>query len=944
MKYIPFNIKTDYYLLNSLIKIDELINFCVNNNVQVCAICDNNLGASFEFYQKCKKNNIKAVIGLEVDFEGNILYLYPENETGYKNLLKINTLMENNRLTEQQLIKYSNFITCILSYQSINIFTKVNFFENLFIGYTNDDEKLNALIISSNVIYNPDVKMFYKEDKVYLEYLNKLGGLNNLIKDNYLKEVKLDMQDEYNCFFSKINLSFNNTTKYIPKFNEHTDSFEYLKRLAKIGLEKRLAGISLERYDERLNYELEVIKDMGFTDYFLIVYDYVLYAKKNKILVGPGRGSAAGSLVCYAIGITDIDPIKYDLLFERFLNKDRITMPDIDIDFDSEKREEIINYVRNKYGSENVAVGLTYSTLKSKMILREISKIENINTDIFNKFINIIDRSKSLSENYKNNMVVKYLNTYSELKKVYKVSLKLENIKKNISTHAAGVVICSEALDNVIPIKLVNNNYSTGITMDYLEDLGILKMDFLGLKNLTIISKIINEIGEDVLKNIDLNDSKVIKLFTDAKTDSIFQYETPAMKRLLRKLKPKNFDEIVAAVALVRPGPSEFLDEYIYNKHNSEKIFYTDSRLKNILEETYGIILYQEQIIKIFVEIAGFTASEADLIRRSISKKKGDFIIESRAKFVKGSIDNGYKENEANLIYDKIIKFAGYGFNKSHSVAYAIIAFQMAYLKVYYEINFASVILNDNKDDVLAENFLIELKNKNIKIIKPDINFSKENFYIQNNNLILPFSMIKGVSKEVVTSILNGAPYSDFFDFILKNKDLKVNVIETLIKAGAFRSLKVNMSVLLNGINIAKNYADLKGYGPKPILPFVEELSEKQILKNELDIFGFYLGNHPASKYVNPKIMKLVNKERNLFNSITTVVLVEDIKVIKTKKNTDMAFLKVSDETQKDDFLVFSENLKYLENVNKNDLIIVDGKVSKSFDKISVIVNKIRKE
>ncbi len=944
MKYIPFNVKTDYLLLSSLIKLDDLISFCVSHKLDRCAICDDNLGASLEFYNKCISNNIKPVIGLFVNYGDYELYLYAENYDGYKNLLKINTFKESGSIDENILIKYSNNVLCVIPYEARELFNKFSCWNNTFIGYKNNEEKVNSLLLTSNVVYNVNIKMFRKEDKVYLEYLNKLGGFNNLLEKNYISEVSLEESLEYDNLFGKINLVFEFGEKYIPVFNKDKNSDEYLSRLANVGLLKRLNNECSDEYKKRLDYELSVIKEMGFTDYFLIVYDYVLYAKKNKILVGPGRGSAAGSLVCYATGITDIDPIKYNLLFERFLNKDRVTMPDIDIDFDSNKRDEIISYVRGKYGYKNVAVGLTYNTYKAKLILREVAKLFNVDSSLFEKFIKLVDRSKSLRDNLDNKFLKKYLDTYDELKNIYKVSIRLENLKKNVSTHAAGVVICSEELDNIIPIRASGDNYTTGITMDYLEDLGILKMDFLGLKNLSLISSILEKHDENILKNMSLTDEKVIDVFKKVYTDGIFQYETVPMKRLLRKLKPDSFDEIVAAVALVRPGPSDFLDEYINNKENPGGIKYISNDVKEILSETYGIILYQEQIIRLMTVVGGFSASSADLIRRAISKKKDGVLNASAEKFINGALAKGYSADDATDLFNKIVKFAGYGFNKSHSVAYALIAYQMAYLKVYYQMDFVNAILNESKDINMAENYLVELKNKGVKVIKPDINYSKDIFYVYNKQLILPFTMIKGLSKEIICDIINNAPYNDFFDFVLKNKSMKKEHLELLIKAGAMRSLKTNINTLLKNIDVAKNYAELNGLGSKPILTSEEELDYKQLLQNELEIFGFYVGNHPSSKYQDKSIMKLKSVEDNLFKNVSLVVVIENIKKIKTKKNTDMAFVNVSDETKKDDIIVFSECINELDDLNKGDIVRVSGKVSKSFDKVSLIVSKIVKE
>ncbi len=619
-------------------------------------------------------------------------------------------------------------------------------------------------------------------------------------------------------------------------------------------------------------------------------------------------------------------------------------MPDIDIDFDSEKRDFIIEYVRNKYGNASVAVGLTYNTYKAKLILRELGKLFKVDSYLLDKFIREIDRFSSLKNNYNNVNVKKYLDSYKELSILYKVAMKLENIKKNISTHAAGICICDDEIDNNVPVYVNDaGEYKTGIPMEYLEDKGILKMDFLGLKNLTLISNILNEIGYDKLNDINLNDEKVIDVFKIYNTDGIFQYETFAMKALLKKLEPTNFDEIIAAVALVRPGPSSFLDQYISNRNNPDKIKYISNDLKDILSETYGIILYQEQIIKILVRVGGFSLANADIVRRAISKKKNDLIVKSRDKFINGAISNGYTKDISIEIFDRIEKFANYGFNKSHSVAYALIGYQMAYLKVYYQSYFINECLKDTKDVSKIDNYLRELKNNGIKIIKPDINYSTSDFVIKNNQLILPLTMIKGVNKVIVDEIINNRPYKDYFDFYTLNKDIKSEVLDNLIYSNSLRSLNLYIKTLIESREIVKNYALLGGNLEKPLLNNNEEYDINFMHSKELELFGFYVGNHPSSKYKDRSILKIKDIYNNLFKDVTMVVVVDKVTKIKTKKGDDMAFISFNDETGKSEGVVFSTSFGLVKDINKNDLIEVKGKISKSQDKINVIINGIEK-
>ena len=686
---------------------------------------------------------------------------------------------------------------------------------------------------------------------------------------------------------------------------------------------------------------------MGFVDYFLIVYDYVLFAKRKGILVGPGRGSAAGSLVSFSIGITDIDPLKYNLLFERFLNPSRITMPDIDIDFDATKRSEVISYVKEKYGQDKVALGITFNKLKSKLVIREVGKLLKIDNNLIDKFAHVIDANRNLKDNLNNEYVRKYLDSYKDLKRVYEVSLKLEGLKKNISTHAAGVVISSVNLDEVIPIHISNGELITGSAMEYLEDIGLLKMDFLGLKNLTVIANITRMIGKNVLKDIDLNDKNVYELFINAKTDGIFQFETPAMKSLLVKLKPNNFNDLIAAVALGRPGPKEHADDFIKRKNGEEKVTFLHPDLASILSDTYGILIYQEQIIAILVKIAGYTLAEADLIRRAISKKKESVLLSEKENFVKRAINNGYSQGIATAIYDLIVKFASYGFNKSHSVAYALIAYQMAYLKTYYPAYFFTQLLNDNNNSKNTFYFAY-LKSKGIKFFKPSINNTNIDYFINDNKLFMPLWIIKNITLDLTKKIIEarGNGYTDIFDFAYKTKAfITKGIMENLIRAGAMDNFSLNHQTLINTIDSALNYgelADPDGLIPKPLIVEYNEYSSEILRSDELASYGFYITNHPASIYLSPEYMKLSTMKNYAYKKIKTVVIVEKISKIKTKKNEDMAFFTGSDETGIADFTVFPKTYDIFKDIKNNDLVMVLGEVQQRFDKYQIVVNNIK--
>lgn len=955
--YVPLKVTTDYTLLKSLIKIDDLITFCMSQKISCCGICDTNLFGAIEFYKKCQKNHIKPIIGLEISIDNYPIYLYAKNYLGYKNLLKINTIICERLININELKQYASNILIIIPYQSIHLKDNLNFFDNIYLGYSQKEELTNVLSLTKNVVYINDLRTFQKEDIVYLNILNKMSDsvkedIHNYYFD-YQKLTKFDFEKILEVT-SLLNLEIPFNERYIPKYNPQIDSYQFLSNLCLKGLNKRLNNQVSSKYLERLKYELKVIKKMGFVDYFLIVYDYVLYAKKNNILVGPGRGSAAGSLVSYVIGITDIDPIEYNLLFERFLNYERISMPDIDIDFENTKRDLVIDYVKSKYGHLNVSGGLTYATLKTRLVLREVANILKINEHLLNKFLKVINKDISLKPNYENKTIKEYLKMYPELKKLYHICWHLEGLKKNISTHAAGIVIGNQPLDEIIPMYKNKDVYLTGVAMNYLEDFGLLKMDFLALKNLNTISNIISNIPNFDLTKIPLDDIDVYNLFSQADTDGIFQFETRAFKNMLIKYRPQNFSELVASIALVRPGPSEELETYIKRKNGLESVTYYHENLKPILEETYGVIVYQEQVMSILVCMANFSYAEADNIRKAMSKKDAKLLLKYQESFLKNSTQNGYNISLAQNIYNHILKFALYGFNKSHSVSYAKVSYQMAYLKVHYHSLFMFELLNNSLGSVeLIKLYLNDLKKHDLIIEAANINYSENTYKKVNQKVYLPFKLIKNLRSDTINYIIEERNthglFENIFDFFKRTYNkLTKNEYLMLINAGCFLGLNYNTKTLVDNLDVLINYGMLyNDLGEYALLPEITASKdyELDILKNnELNSYGFFISNHPASRKTEPNVMKLEKIVENVFKNIECYVMVENVKKIKTKKNEDMAFIDASDETALGDFVLFPKNYNMLQNIKKNDMIRVWGYVTKRYDKYSITINKMTKE
>lgn len=959
---IPIKITTEYSLLSSLITIDKLVLSLKENNIQVAGICDNNLLGSYLFYKKCKENNTKPLIGLEILLNGKSIYLYAKNYNGYKDLLSINYISQERELTTFDISKFKDDIIIIVPYESREYAKEFKDYD-LYVSYKNKDEKKNILVTSYKPIYINDIRTIKDDDLNYLNYLKLIKDgktVEDIEENNYISlESFINSSDDYNYddFINSINIDFPDKPNYLPLYPTDKDPYKLLVSLCLKGLSKRLHNEVSDKYKQRLNYELEVIKSMGFVDYFLIVYDYVLYAKKNNISVGPGRGSAAGSLVSYCLGITDVDPLEYNLLFERFLNPKRVTMPDIDIDFEDERRYDIINYVKEKYSYEKVGLVITYGTLGSKQSLRDVARILNIDDSLLSKLMKYIDSDKDLTQNYTSD-VKKVISENNELKKCYKIASKLYGLKRHTSVHAAGVVISKENLKDIVPVIRNENELVVGLTKEYLEENGLLKMDFLGLKNLTVIKEIVNVIKEDNknfdLNNIPLDDNKTYRLLSSGNTKGIFQFETPGMQNLLTKLKPTCFSDLLVAIALFRPGPMDNIDLYIKNKNHPNLIKYPDNSLKDILKETNGIIVYQEQIMQILQFMADYSFAEADNIRRAMSKKKEEIILNEKENFISRSVDKGYQKDVAEDVYNLILKFADYGFNKAHSVAYALIGYEMAYLKANYPDKFIVANLNIfGKAQIKCREYLMEALKFHLKPHKPLINKSTNLFIIKGVNILLPFNQIVGISEEFSTVIFeerNKGEYKNIFDFVRRIPliYLNKNNLEKLINADVFRTFGYNKKTLINNLDTILNYAEIanglsEGEVEEPYLIIEKDFTDKELRLIEKEVYGFYISNHPSSAY-QEKVVKIENASKYFDKAVNMVLVVENIDTFKTKKDETMASVLASDETGEIELIIFPRNLKQIENVDVGDIILVKGNVGKRFNDYQVLVNTINKK
>lgn len=948
--YTPLNIKTENTILTSLIKIDELVSFALKNDIKSISITDTKMYGVYYFYKKCVENGIKPIIGLDINFDGCRVILYCRNYNGYKCLLKLSSL---DKVVLSDFFNVDDLV-CIVPYSSLDRYDVLKgVFSSIFIGYKN---KLEEELGYSNMVYMNDILCLQESDLVYLKYLEciRTGKSFNEILDSSNYMVSFDEVSrvypryiENNYKISDMcNLKMEYFSDLLPKYDSPTDSFSYLKSLCVNGMRSIFGSSAPRVYIDRLKYELDVINSMGFCNYFLIVSDYVSFAKRSGILVGPGRGSAAGSLVSYLLNITTIDPIKYNLLFERFLNPERVTMPDIDVDFEYTRREEVVDYCISKYGSKRVAPIITFGTLGAKQSIRDVGRCLSIPNKTIDRLCSNINSDISLKDNYSNPSIKKLLSTDKSLVKLYNVASRLEGIKRHTSIHAAGIVMSSVDLDSVIPLDKTHDFYTTGYSMEFLEELGLLKMDFLALKNLTLINDVLKDVGID-FDSIPMNDKDTMDLFCSGNTGGVFQFESSGMISFLKKFKPSSFEDIVSSIALYRPGPMSNIDSYISRKHGKERISYIVPCLEPILKSTYGIIVYQEQIMQIAQVMAGFSYGEADILRRAMSKKKESILIKERERFINGCIANGYSLDDSNQVYDLILKFASYGFNRAHSVAYAMISYRIAYLKVHYPLVFMRELLNSNiGSDLKIKEYIYECKERGIKIIAPDINLSDSKFILYNDSLVFPLTSIKGVGNQYALKIISERENGKFLNVFDFSKRCSVSgIMEELIFSGCFDSFDYNRKTLIYNLEKIVNYSSLGDLFDDdkflPILDYKDEYDSKYLMEKEFLLFGFYLSNHPVTCYKKKfNTTHLSNISAYFDKVIDLVVYVDRIKEVDTKKGDKMCFITGSDESSNIDVIMFP-NI-YNSSIKIHDILYLSGRVEKRHDKYQFVVNSIK--
>lgn len=1026
MAFTHLYVKSSYSLMNSTISIEKLVTRAKELQFDALALTDENvMYGVIPFYQACKNAGIKPIIGLAVkvmlDGEENECVLLAKNNQGYRALLKISTMMmlkDENYIMPEDLKSYTENLFGILPVANPNVQLRIltntleqlhqyiHPIENIFpdghfyLGLDRNRERFVQVLKAMKETFGTkaaavtEVKYLEEKDVYALDVLlamkkgtpwdmklssQELTGKhlrNPLEMEQLFQQVWPEILAETEWIKEQCHVDIPFHQQLLPSFPvpDGTDAHSYLEKVCWEHVGKRYDRIT-DEVKERLTYELNVIKSMKFSDYFLIVADFIRFAKEQNILVGPGRGSSASSIVAYVLGITDVDPLDNELLFERFLNPERKSMPDIDVDFSDERRDEVIEYVRNKYGKDHVAQIITFGTFAARSLIRELMKTMDVDGNDRTLILKEIPQQtkQSIGEILKESKTLQELVKSSpKLKALFSIAAKLEGIPRHVSTHAAGVVISEAPLTDYVPLTAggTGETYLTQFAMNELEAIGLLKMDFLGLRNLTLLEKIMKSIqyrsdADFTFQQIPENDEKTFALLRKGLTNGVFQLESEGMKQVLKELKPTNFEDIVAVNALYRPGPMNFIPVYIDRKHKRAKTTYPHPDLEPILKSTYGVLVYQEQIMQIAHRMAGFSLGEADILRRAVSKKNANLMKQLKASFVQGCIQNGYDVSIAEELFSWIVKFSNYGFPRSHAVAYSKISYQLSYLKAHYPEHFFAELLSSlrNQQEKLPA-YIKEMKEMGINLLPPSINHSYGKFSVEGNNIRIGLSSIKGLGHNVVKEILEkrkDGPFRNLFDFCIRvNTDI-VNrqSIENLILTGCFDQVYANRASLLATLDKAMDTGELfREFQDQPSLfqdkidieaDYVpmDDFSLIKKLADEKELLGIYVSSHPL-KEIRPLLRKngyitlqqmgdLVGKRK-----VKSVGSIQAIRTIRTKRGDSMAFITLSDETDDADGVIFPELYRRVSPWLGEEMIVaIVGKIEQRNNKLQWVLDDI---
>ncbi|MCR6111632.1 DNA polymerase III subunit alpha [Bacillus sp. A301a_S52] len=1036
MAFVHLHVHSEFSLLQSVAKIDDLVEAAAKKQFKAIGLTDiDAMYGVIPFYKACRLHNIKPIIGVELKVseepllprnraEERLIFL-AENLEGYQTLLKLTSQAQDREEAYEPYLLYEELAT-LKGVIIISPFQQGKIQNALYNGVQNEAEKMYTYLKSSVGEENVYIEIqnhwrreerekllavrdwalkeqakvvatnhvhFIKKEQVEAHRIVEAIKVGETLKEQQgqasSEEYYLKDEDEMKHVFSSWPEALEETGKLadrchvdiplgesvLPKFpvSDGETAQSLLERLCKKGLKERYVNPSKEIHD-RLDYELRVIFNMNYSDYFLIVADFMNYAHRNGILTGPGRGSAAGSLVAYVLKITQVDPIKYGLLFERFLNPERVSMPDIDIDFSDRQRDEVIHYVARKYGTQHVAQIVTFGTLAAKAALRDAGKVLGLEPRKIDKVAKLIRNKPNLRIHQaisETPALKELMEEDDELTFLFKVASDIEGLPRHTSVHAAGIVISQAPLTDVVPLQKGHEGLSlTQYPMGDLESIGLLKMDFLGLRNLSFIEKISQLVKKNSGKELQiptlpLEDERTFALLGEGDTSGVFQLESSGMKSVLKRLKPSHFEDIVAVNALYRPGPMENIPSYIKRKHGEETVSFPHDDLHTILEPTYGVLIYQEQIMQIASKMAGFSLGQADVLRRAIGKKKRETLEETRKTFIKGAIEQGYVIEEAEKVYNLIVRFADYGFNRSHAVAYSMISYQLAYLKANYPLEFLSGLMDMSlhHQDKLAE-YIAEAKRKGINVQRPSINKSEAGFAIYDNFIWIGLAALKNVGIQTVNALLQEREkgmFQDLFDLCarLPQKLLSRRTLESLILSGALDDFSIDRATLLASLDDAIEYGEKEQEKltqgedflffeeeQKPHYTKVNPLSAKDKLQFEKEVLGFYASGHPIEHekvILSPYDRLTIHEIRDLsdHHTVRMAGMVEDVRLIQTKKKEKMAFIRLSDESGEMEVTIFPQAYSTSHTkFQREELVFIEGKVQLHNGTKKVVLDK----
>ncbi|SPC38569.1 DNA polymerase III subunit alpha [Latilactobacillus fuchuensis] len=1025
MTFVQLQVKSTYTLLESTTKVADLVQTAKEQGYQSLALTDTNVVYGLvDFYKAAQAADIQPILGLTIEVGGLQqleerfpLILLAKDQVGYQHLLQISSqIMCQTEMVSfeaiQKLLSHLIVITPAQKSEVVRLLLQdadqqaqaylaqlkaAVDADSLYLGISDKQAaspQRTGLIALSQASQVPlvalgDVRYLQPTDAFSVQVLQhiKAGTQINLQTTDqeqpggYYLQSATQITAEFEALAlaeavqntqtiaaaCQVELTFKRAQ--LPRFEtpQQESANDYLETQSQSGLEARFAGASVPaEYQSRLQYELKVIFEMGFADYFLIVADVMAHAHQQQIMTGPGRGSAAGSLVAYALAITDVDPIQYQLLFERFLNPNRANMPDIDLDIPDNRRDEVLDYVYQKYGYNHMAQIITFGTLAAKMALRDVGRVFGLSQFEMSSWSKAIPNvlKISLQEAYQQSQVLQNLVADSQQNRLlFETAQRIEGLPRHYSTHAAGIVLSQAPLTDTVALQSGGDAIElTQFPMGNVEELGLLKIDFLGLRNLGILANIVKLVGQQTGQSFDphqipLDDQATLALFQQGDTNGIFQFESAGIKNVLRRLKPTSFEDIVATDALYRPGPMENIDTFIARKNGQEPVTYPDDSLATILAPTYGIIVYQEQVMQVASEMGGFTLGEADLLRRAMSKKKKAVIDANRTKFIQGALERGHSEAVATKVYDYIERFANYGFNRSHAVAYSKIAYWLAYLKVHYPAAFFAALLNAVlNQSTKTKTYLTEAKKRQITVRPPDINRSQRYFKLDDDGIIFGLYSIKGLRRDFVVSMLTerqtNGPYQSLLQFLqrIDRKFLKSDNLTALIYSGAFdgfnanrNQLLTNLPDLLDSIQLAGDSLDLfEVLAPKP--KDVPNLTLTERLDKEAEYLGAYLSGHPVEKYERTRRYYHIPaiSELHAGQNVRLVLFIRRIKVIRTKKGDQMAFVTGQDATGEISITIFANLYQQVASwLATEQVLLVTGKIEERRE-LQIVANQIQ--